>query len=158
MTAPNLSSGTSTPNRREVDWEARGRVELALPTEPELWSLARLTASTVAARLDFGVEAIEDLRLAIDELCTSCARGAGPLSRLQLCFESDGAALRVECVVDQIETAALVDDSEDLPEGTSPNDLAEMILAELVDDYAIGPVVSGTRRAFLEKRRTPTGS
>ncbi|MCU1493812.1 MAG: putative anti-sigma regulatory factor [Acidimicrobiaceae bacterium] len=141
-----------------VNWEARDRVELALPTEAELWALARVTASTVAARHDFDYEAIEDLRLAIDELCTSCAAGAGPLSRLRLCFESDDETLRVECVVDHIDETADSDGTDDLPEGTTAGLLSEMILAELVDAHEIGPVRSGVRRGYLEKRRTATGS
>lgn len=141
-----------------IDADARERVELALPTQPELWSLARLTASTVAARLDFDVEAIEDLRLAIDELCTSCAAGAGPLSRLHLCFDGEDGALRIECIVDHVADEPIGPVGDNLPEGTTAADLAELILTELVDAHEIGPAEAGTRRGYLEKRRTSTPS
>jgi len=150
MTDPRSARGLATSHR--LDWQARERIELALPTEPELWALARLTASSVAARIDFGYDEIEDLRLAIDELCTACASGAGPLSRLHLCFESSDDSLRVECVVDHVTTGPR-DEDKTLPDGTGDHDLAEMILTELVEDHEIGPIVSGSRRAYLEKRR-----
>ena len=46
-------------------------VELTIPVKADLVVLARLTAATVASRADFDVEEIEDLRLAVDELCIS---------------------------------------------------------------------------------------
>ena len=150
-------STTSTDDAdtaRRLDWSDRDRIELAFPTDPALWSLARLTASSIAARLDFDVEDVEDLRLAIDELCTACAAGAGPASRLRLCFETAGEAIRVECVVDQLVDAVWSGTGDDLPDGTGPNELAEMILAELVDDHEIGSGASGSRRGYFEKRQS----
>ncbi len=46
-------------------------VELSIPVTADLVVLARLTASTVASRSNFDVEEVEDLRLAVDELCVS---------------------------------------------------------------------------------------
>jgi hypothetical protein len=143
-----------------IDWEAQERVELSMPVRPEPWALARLTVSTIASRLDFGYEDVEDLRLAIDELCTSCAAGSGPASRLRLCFESDPDSLRVECVVDHVsERVEVAADEEALGDaslgGITVGELSRMILAELVDRYSVGPAVSGERRGYLEKRRPP---
>jgi hypothetical protein len=139
---------------RRLDWRDHDRIELAFPVDPALWALARLTASSIAARLDFAYEEVEDLRLAIDELCTSCASGAGPASRVALCFETTGDTLRVECLVDHIVGAGWVGSADELPDGTGPDALAEMILSELVDTHEIGPAVSGVRRGYLEKQRT----
>ena len=44
-------------------------VELIIPVQSDLVVLARLTAATVASRAGFNVEEVEDLRLAVDELC-----------------------------------------------------------------------------------------
>ena len=49
------------------------RVELALPAQPELLFLARMTAAAVASRAEFGFDQVEDLRLAIDELWVTLA-------------------------------------------------------------------------------------
>ncbi len=49
-------------------------VELTLPVRADLVVLARFAAGTIASRADFDVEEIEDLRLAVDELCVSLDR------------------------------------------------------------------------------------
>ena len=50
-------------------------VELSIPVRADLVVLARLTAATVASRAGFGVDEIEDLRLAVEELCLSVVDG-----------------------------------------------------------------------------------
>ena len=63
-------------------------VELTIPVTADLVVLARLTAATVASRADFDVEEIEDLRLAVDELCISVIQGSSD-GRLDLQFSRD---------------------------------------------------------------------
>ena len=46
-------------------------VGLSIPSGADLLVLARLTAATVASRAGFDVEEVEDLRLAVDELCVA---------------------------------------------------------------------------------------
>lgn len=131
----------------------RDHVELVMPTDPALWSLARLTVSAVAARIAFGVDEIEDLRLAIDELCTSCAAGSTPASRMRLVFETDATTLRVECATDELREAPDHETFDAALGGMTESELSLRILAELVDDFGVGQVESGVRRAFLEMRR-----
>ena len=45
------------------------RVELSLPADAQMLFLARMTAAAVATRAELNYEQVEDLRLAIDELC-----------------------------------------------------------------------------------------
>ena len=45
-------------------------IELVLPFKPEFVSIARLTASGVANRIGFDIEAIEDIKVAISEICS----------------------------------------------------------------------------------------
>src|SRR2546425_981063 len=44
-------------------------VRLAVPATPEFVRLARVTAAGLASRLGFTFDDVDDLRLAIDELC-----------------------------------------------------------------------------------------
>ena len=71
-------------------------VDLAIPAHANLIVLARLTAATVAARAEFGVEEIEDIRLAVEELCVPYVGSAGD-GRLQLRFERDDDLIEISC-------------------------------------------------------------
>ncbi len=77
-----------------------------MPTEPENWPLLRLAAANVAARLDLDVATVEDLRLAVDELCTLCAEGATARSRLTPRFAIVDGAVQVDCTVDHLREPA----------------------------------------------------
>lgn len=46
-------------------------VELRIPATPEWVALARLAAATVANRLRFTIEELEDVKLAVAEACTA---------------------------------------------------------------------------------------
>ena len=71
-------------------------VELTLPARPDLLVLARMTLGAVAVRADMPVDDIEDLRLAIDELCLS-AVGDAREGRLELRYEWDPSEMVVSC-------------------------------------------------------------
>ncbi len=71
-------------------------VELSIPVESDLILLARLTAATVASRAGFDVEEVDDLRLAVDELCVLVADGDGT-GRLNLTFSVSGQGVEVAC-------------------------------------------------------------
>jgi anti-sigma regulatory factor (Ser/Thr protein kinase) len=71
-------------------------VELSIPVKADLVVLARLTAATVASRAQFDVEEIEDLRLAVDELCISLVEGMEG-GRLDLRFIRDDDSIEVFC-------------------------------------------------------------
>jgi len=45
-------------------------IELSLPVNPAYVSAARLTASSIANRMGFNIEDIEDIKAAVSEACT----------------------------------------------------------------------------------------
>jgi len=51
-------------------------VEMTIPSSSEFVSVVRLTLSGIAARLNFSVEDIEDLKIAISEACTNAVQHA----------------------------------------------------------------------------------
>jgi hypothetical protein len=95
-----------------------------------------MTVASVASRLGFDFEQIEDLRLAVDELSIACARGTVPESVLRLSCHWSEAGLYLECVVAPV-TSVPRDEEQDLPAGLSQKELSESILAALVDAYGI---------------------
>ncbi|MTI68434.1 MAG: histidine kinase [Firmicutes bacterium] len=49
----------------------KDHIKLSLPNKPEFVSVARLTASSIASRIGFNIEDIEDIKVAIGEACTN---------------------------------------------------------------------------------------
>ena len=129
---------------------AGGIVDLSIPVESDLLVLARLAVSTVAARSEFDIEEIDDLRLAVDELCLSVLDGR----------RSGRLHLRIEGFPDQIEVLCHYEGDDVVPDrgGTdeSTSELSGRILDALVDEH--GPIVrEGWRGARLCKRRAVRG-
>lgn len=70
-------------------------VELRIPSRPEWVALARLAAATVANRIPFSIEEIEDVRLAVAEACTAVIQHEGHGEFIQLTCEALGDSLRI---------------------------------------------------------------
>jgi serine/threonine-protein kinase RsbW len=120
-------------------------VDLAIPVQADLVVLARLAAATVASRAGFGVEDIEDLRLAVEELCLSLVSGGGN-GRLHLNYECEDEAITVTC---RYET----DGSVGGPRPGDADDLSLRILDALVDEHG-HELRDGRPCAWLCKRRS----
>ena len=77
-----------------MDSEQPPRVHLTIPATARYLRLARLTAAGLAGDLGFPVDAIEDLRIAVDELCAAVIDGVPAAASLDLVYqESDGGLL-----------------------------------------------------------------
>jgi serine/threonine-protein kinase RsbW len=120
-------------------------VELTIPVQSDLVVLARLTAATVASRVGFDVEGVEDLRLAVDELCVSIVNGSRA-GRLNLTFLSNDDSIEVSCEFEG---------PPSVPSGTDDiygeGDLSARILDALVDEHG-EEIGNGKRRVWLRKR------
>ncbi len=123
-------------------------VELTFPVASDLVVLARLTAATVASRSGFDIEQIEDLRLAVDELCISLIRGARG-GRLSLRFVGEGDQVEVSCV----HVPGTEDDGTVVEDDPALSELSTQILEALVDEHGRGRQ-DGHERAWLRKCRT----
>ena len=69
-------------------------IELVLPADTRLVRVARLVASGVATTAGFDVDEVEDLRIAVDEVCTALVEG-GDGSSLFLGFDLGEAEVTV---------------------------------------------------------------
>lgn len=69
-------------------------VIVSIPASTPNLRIARLTASSLAADLGFGLEALEDLRVAVTELASMLVEDGG--GRIELRFRIDDDAVVVE--------------------------------------------------------------
>ena len=105
-------------------------VRLAVPASPEFLRLARVTAAGLASRIGFSFDEVEDLRLAIDELCYGLTGSGGRDGTVEMRyligadrlvvegeghFSTDGAPLALS-ELSEVILRALVDEHE-LTEG-----------------------------------------
>jgi hypothetical protein len=132
-----------------VSWSDRSDVvELTIPVQADLLTLVRLTAAAMATRSNFDVNEIEDLRLAVNELCLSVAADRS-VGRLLLKFVGSADQVEVWCHYDG--------PTEPLgawPASTENGGLSARIIEVLVDEG--GPDTNeGLSGAWLRKRRRP---
>ncbi len=107
---------------------SRADVELRLPAEGAYASVVRTTAAGLAARLDFTIDDIEDLRIAIGEATALAIPVADPATDLVACFYFGRAALTVT-----LETEA----AHDPPLDTES--FAWQVLDTMAQDASAGP-------------------
>ena len=74
-------------------------VEVRIPAEGAYLSVLRTATAGLAARLDFTLDEIEDLRIAVDEACAILLTKAVPGSGLTCRFELRDGALGVDVSV-----------------------------------------------------------
>ena len=80
--------------------DERADVELRLPADGAYVSVLRTTTAGLAARLDFTIDDIEDLRIAVGEACAMVLPEADPGSDLVCCFHLAAGALTVSVTVE----------------------------------------------------------
>lgn len=77
----------------------RDVVTLRLPAAGAYLSVLRTATASLAARLDFSIDDIADMRIAVDEACAMLLAGAVPGADLEAEFELSGDELRVSVSV-----------------------------------------------------------
>ncbi|MEO5680276.1 MAG: hypothetical protein ABIS47_11475 [Acidimicrobiales bacterium] len=68
----------------ESSEQESGPVELTVPARSEHLRVLRLVTVSVAASLELDIDQLDDLRIAIDDLCSLLIEDAGPEARLHL--------------------------------------------------------------------------
>jgi hypothetical protein len=111
-------------------------VRLTVPAMPEFLRLARVTAAGLAGRLGFTFDQVEDLRLAIDELCFGLTGPDGrPGDHVEIRFRVGPTSLEVEG------TGLFSGDRRP----AELSDLSNVILAALVDEHHLTETDLGPR-------------
>ena len=99
-TAPGaIDSPVPDPRSAEAVVGVRDLVRLRLPAVGAYLSVLRSATAGLAARLDFTLEEIEDLRIAVDEACAILLDGAAPQAELSCEFELLPDEIRVSVTV-----------------------------------------------------------
>jgi serine/threonine-protein kinase RsbW len=70
-------------------------VELRIPSKAEWVAVARLAVAAVANRLNFSIEDIEDVKLAVAEACTNCIQHAHGSDQIEITCETETDSLTV---------------------------------------------------------------
>jgi serine/threonine-protein kinase RsbW len=124
------------------------RVELTFPARGDLVVLARLVSSAISARAGFDIEELEDLRLAVGELCLLALQGSDAQhGELQVEFTCSPETLDISCTLLGAGPAP-----DAWSGGAEVHLLSEQILAALVDEHGRDEE-DGSVRAWLRKRR-----
>ncbi len=75
------------------------RLELRVPTTPTQLPAVRAMAGDLAIRMDYDLDAVEDLRLAVDEACATLAAIGLRSAPLTVVFETTRAGLHIDAWV-----------------------------------------------------------
>jgi serine/threonine-protein kinase RsbW len=94
-------------------------VEFCMPADPQYVRVARLVAGDMAERAGFSVDELDDVRLAVDELCAILINVDG--SPLELRMQALGGELVIKGKTPGARAPAV------------PSELSEMLLRALVD-------------------------
>jgi serine/threonine-protein kinase RsbW len=108
--------------------EERQEVRLTMPARPDLLRVARLTAAGLANRVGFNVDEVEDVKIALDELCFSLVGNGTGEGTLDLRFVLGQGSL-------VIEGAGPAEGAQDRDDDTT--EFAALLLAALVDEHEI---------------------
>jgi serine/threonine-protein kinase RsbW len=114
-------------------------VEFSIPSDPTYVRVARLVTGDMAERAGFSVDELDDVRLAVDELCAMLIGDARAPLELRL------QALDGELVVEAKTAAARVPGA--------PSDLSEMLLRALVDSCTFEVSEHGTSVVMRKQAR-----
>ena len=137
----NVTEETETP---AVDVTGvRDVVSVRLPAVSAYLSVLRTATAGLAARLDFTLDQIEDLRIAVDEACAMILRHAVPGTDLRAEFELSGEEMTVRVEVTTL--GAVSPDREGF---------AWMVLTALADEVEAIGGEGDSMAIVLRKRRT----
>jgi serine/threonine-protein kinase RsbW len=75
------------------------RLELRVPTTPTQLPAVRAMAGDLAIRMDYDLDSVEDLRLAVDEACATLAAIAQGDAPLTVVFETTRSGLHIDAWV-----------------------------------------------------------
>ena len=120
-----------------------GEVRLEVPASPEFLRITRIMAAGVASRLGFTLDDVEDLRIAIDELCFTLV-GKG---------RSGTIAIRYEMLADGIAVEGAGHFTDDGSHEAQLSPMSQQILQAMVDEVELGTGPEGPTFRMVKRLR-----
>jgi serine/threonine-protein kinase RsbW len=124
----------------DVDGE---EVRLTMPATPQLLRVARLTAAALASRLGFSFDEIEDVKIAVDELCFALVGSRGRDGTLTVTYRLSERQLEISG------EGQFAIDGEQAP---APSELSAQILAAVVDEHELTREGEAIRFRLVKRR------
>ena len=123
---------------------ATGEVRLEVPAAPEFLRISRIMAAGVASRVGFTLDEVEDLRIAIDEVCFALVGPHGRTGTIRLRYLLDSDELAVEG------TGRFSDGLSNEPVVSA---LSHQILAAVVDECELSAGEEGPQFRLVKRHR-----
>lgn len=124
---------------------------LTVPALPEFLRVVRVTASGLSSRLGFSIDDVDDLRLALDELCfTLIGKGSDDAS-LTLRYEVTDEQLQISGSTPANET----NKNETNKADSGLADFSRQILTALVDEHRVWTDGEGKHFSLVKQRAVP---
>ncbi len=123
---------------------ATGEVRLEVPATPEFLRISRIMAAGVASRVGFTLDEVEDLRIAIDEVCFSMVGARGRTGTI---------ALRYLLDTDQLVVEGMGRYSDGLGNEPVVSALSKQILAAVVDECELSAGEEGPQFRLVKRHR-----
>lgn len=124
--APWFLKGDTVPHMANADVETTASVTLTVSATNDHISYARLTATALAGKIGFEYDAIEDIRIAVSELCSVVVACAVPGGELTISLRGGGDGLTVSGRVPVANDASPLE----------PDELSEQVLDAVVDTHS----------------------
>ena len=141
-----MTEQTGTTRGEALSGAGRDVVRLRLPAVGAYLSVLRTATASLASRLDFTIDDIEDLRIAVDEACAMLLPQAVPGADLECSFELTGDALAVSVSVLTLDGAQ-----------PSRDTFAWTVLTALAGEVDSAVDADDRVTLSLRKRREPVG-
>lgn len=123
------------------------QLEISFPTRRGYLRVSRMTATALAAELDFGVDDLDDLRLAVAEVVNYLVACRAGRVTLQLDIADDEFRMEASAVPDDEADP----DNPDAAEADEPSDdVLHAVLGATTDEYGIDDC-DGAPRIWLTK-------
>lgn len=143
-----MHMASPTGDKMISDHNSHEEVHLVIPARPELLGVARLAAASLASTIDFSLDEIEDLKIAIDELCHQLLRSDSSEGSMSITYS---------LATDSMEVEGTGPGPGEPTEGSSTSHpLSNRILEAVTDQFSIELGINQARFRMLKRRAART--